>query len=134
MQNPNQMRGHGHGMYKSAPHGGNSEASGEYPWANQSQYGYYNVRQNGDGRYQNPVETYDSPYPATGVKTWFDFYDACYLKGFIFGAGATLLITNEKVQKTLIKGTVKLWSFVQGGVEEVKEQFRDVKAEMTQEP
>ena len=56
-----------------------------------------------------------------------------YLKGFLLGAGATLVLTNSDVQKALVRGTVKLWSLVQGGVEEVKEQFKDVKAEMSQE-
>jgi hypothetical protein len=71
--------------------------------------------------------------PDSGVGSWFQFSNSGYLKGFLIGAGATLLITNPTVQKTLVRGTVKLWSFLQGGVEEVKEQFRDIKAEMSQE-
>ena len=85
--------------------------------------------------YQYGVEGYDyyPAAPADGVGSWFDFSNSCYLKGFLIGAGATLLLTNSSIQKTLVKGTVKLWSIVQGGVEEVKEQFQDVKAEMSQE-
>jgi len=71
--------------------------------------------------------------PASGLGSWFDFSSAGYLKGFLAGAGITLLLTNTSVQKTLIRGTVKVWSTFQGGVEEVKEQFKDVKAEMSQD-
>lgn len=74
-----------------------------------------------------------APAPASGIGSWFDFSSSGYLKGFLIGAGATLLLTNSTIQKALIRGTVKAWSFVQGGMEEVKEQFQDVKAEMSQE-
>ena len=86
------------------------------------------------------VYSYDASYGATppavsqsSVSTWFQFSDSGYLKGFLIGAGVTLLLTNSTVQKTLVRGAVKLWSLAQGGVEEVKEQFRDIKAEMSQE-
>jgi hypothetical protein len=71
--------------------------------------------------------------PAAGFRSWFEFSNAGYLKGLLAGAGVTLLLTNSDVQKALMRGTVKLWSTIQGGVEEVKEQFKDVKAEMSQE-
>jgi hypothetical protein len=71
--------------------------------------------------------------PDSGIGSWFQFSNSGYLKGFLLGAGVTLLLTNPTVQKTLVRGTVKLWSLAQGGVEEVKEQFRDIKAEMSQE-
>jgi hypothetical protein len=71
--------------------------------------------------------------PAGGMGSWFEFSHPGYLKGFFIGAGATLILTNPSVQKALVRGAVKLWSFIQGGVEEVKEQFRDVNAEMSQE-
>ncbi|PIE68766.1 MAG: hypothetical protein CSA21_05730 [Deltaproteobacteria bacterium] len=73
------------------------------------------------------------PAPATGVNSWLDFSNAGYVKGLVLGAGATLLLTNPTVQKAVVRSTVKLWSFIQGGVEEVKEQFHDIKAEMGQE-
>jgi hypothetical protein len=78
------------------------------------------------------------PLPGTAPQpsqfgSWFDFSSAGYLKGFLAGTGITLLLTNTGVQKALIRGTVKVWSTFQGGVEEVKEQFKDVKAEMSQE-
>lgn len=70
---------------------------------------------------------------ANVIGSWFEFSGAGYLKGFLIGAGVTLLLTNTALQKSLIRGTVKLCSLAQGGVEEVKEQFMDIKAEMSQE-
>jgi hypothetical protein len=80
-----------------------------------------------------PVRADMANLPAGGIGSWFNFSDTVYLKGFAIGAGVTLLLTNSAVQKALVRGSVKLWSLVQGGVEEVKEQFRDVKAELSQE-
>lgn len=71
--------------------------------------------------------------PAYNAGGWFAFSDADYLKGFFIAAGATLVLTNPGVQRAVIRGAVKVWTFFQGGVEEVKEQFRDVKSEMSQE-
>ncbi len=85
----------------------------------------------------------ESGYPQTGTNTyassaspvgsWFDFSNSSYLKGFVLGAGVTLMLANPAVQKAMVRGTVKLWSLVQGGMEEVKEQFQDIKAEMSEE-
>lgn len=81
----------------------------------------------------NPTAVAPSNAPVSQVGTWFEFSNSGYLKGFLIGAGVTLVLTNPTVQKALVKGTVKVWSTLQGGVEEVKEQFRDVKAEMSEE-
>ena len=48
-------------------------------------------------------------------------------------AGITFVATNPYVQQSLIRGTLKIWNFLQGSVEEIKEQVQDVKAEMSQE-
>lgn len=69
----------------------------------------------------------------SGIETWFQFSNSGYLKGFLIGAGATLVLTNPMVQKTLVRGALKVWSLAQGGVEEAKEQVRDIKAEMSRE-
>jgi translation initiation factor 2 alpha subunit (eIF-2alpha) len=37
------------------------------------------------------------------------------------------------VQKNAIKSLVKLWSLFQGGVEEIKERFKDAEAEIKTE-
>ena len=66
------------------------------------------------------------------MDTWFNFNNSGYLRGFAVGAGMVLLLTNPAIQKALVSGVVKIWSAVQGGVEEVKEQIQDIKAEMSQ--
>ncbi|MEA3638889.1 MAG: hypothetical protein VBE63_02975 [Lamprobacter sp.] len=53
-----------------------------------------------------------------------------FLKGLLIGAAAAYLLTNESVQRTAIKGVVKLWGGLQGGVEEIKERFHDAEAEI----
>ena len=101
---------------------------------NQPQAEYYYSRYGSD-QYPAPygqAENY-APAAASGIAGWFDFSNGAYLKGLLVGAGLTLILTNSTVQKTMIRTAVKTWSLVQGGVEEVKEQFRDVNAEMSQE-
>lgn len=66
------------------------------------------------------------------LASWFNFSNPSYLKGLLAASGTVLLLTNPTVQKAVVRGTVKLWSLAQGGVEEVKEQFQDIKAEMGQ--
>ncbi len=66
------------------------------------------------------------------MESWVNFRNSSYLKGFVVGAGVALVLTNPSVQKALVAGVVKLWSAVQGSVEEVKEQIQDIKAEMSQ--
>ncbi len=105
-------------------------------------YAYYpqydqNLYQYGEGSghpYQaGEMQAYAYPQeqPRT-LSTWFDFSDSCYLKGFLIGAGVTFLLTNSTVQKAIVRGGVNLMSALQGGVEEVKEQVKDIKAEMSQ--
>lgn len=83
------------------------------------QYGY--------GETYTPAE--GDPATANWSRGWFTFSDSRYLKGFLVGAGAAVILTNPVVQKTLLKGVVKLWSGVECGIEEVKEQIKDFKAE-----
>ncbi|NJL50928.1 MAG: hypothetical protein HC909_04645 [Blastochloris sp.] len=52
------------------------------------------------------------------------------IKGLLIGAGLTFLLTNETAQKNVIAAAVKVWSTLQGGVEEMKERFRDAEAEL----
>jgi hypothetical protein len=56
-----------------------------------------------------------------------------FFKGLLIGAAAAYLLTNENVQRTAIKGAVKAWSLLQGGVEELKERFHDAEAEIRSE-
>lgn len=82
-------------------------------------------------QYQDPAS---APYAPAGSLThgWLAVNDPGYVKGLVLGAALTFLLTNPKVQKAVVKGAVTLWSTVQGGVEEVKEQIQDIKAEMSQ--
>ncbi|MBG0774899.1 MAG: YtxH domain-containing protein [Desulfovibrionaceae bacterium] len=81
----------------------------------------------------------DYRYPAAQVPAnyspytsgWLNFRDGTYLKGFVVGAAVAVVATNPYVQKKIVAGAVKLWSAVQGGVEEVKEQIKDIKAEVS---
>lgn len=77
--------------------------------------------------YRDP---YLAPQPPV-LKNWFDFQNSGYLKGFVVGAGLTLLLANPTVQRAVVSGTVKLWTALQGGVEELKEHVKDIKAEMS---
>ncbi|ADD68895.1 conserved hypothetical protein [Denitrovibrio acetiphilus DSM 12809] len=84
--------------------------------------------------YQNtpshPQQAYYQPNPAYHLKEWFNFREPSYVKGLAVGAGLALVLTNPAVKKALVKGVVKVWGGLQGGVEELKEQIRDVQAEM----
>lgn len=76
---------------------------------------------------------YYAPQPAYAARTsssFFNFTNDRFLKGLLIGAAATYLVTNEDVQRTLIKGAVKTWSMLQGGIEEIKERFHDAEAEL----
>lgn len=53
-----------------------------------------------------------------------------FIRGALIGAAVLYLLTNEDVQHAAIRGLVKARSLVQGGVEEMKERFRDAEAEL----
>lgn len=56
--------------------------------------------------------------------------DGNFWKGALIGAGLALLITNETVQRTLMKAVAKAYSAAQEGVGEIKEMFEDAQAEL----
>ncbi len=68
-----------------------------------------------------------------GLGSFFNFRDERFVKGAITGAALTFLLTSDTVQKNAIKSLVKLWSLFQGGVEEIKERFKDAEAEIKTE-
>ena len=85
---------------------------------------------------QAAIETAPVTSPATtdySLASWVNVTSADYLKGLALGAGIALVATNPTVQKAVVSGTVKLWSAIQGGVEELKEQVQDAKAEISQQ-
>ena len=69
---------------------------------------------------------------STGISSWFAFSESSYLKGFAIAAGVTLVATNPKVRESIVKGGVKAWQCIQGGMEELKEKVQDVRAEMSE--
>lgn len=71
--------------------------------------------------------------PAQGGSSWFNLGSDRFVKGALIGAAAAYLLTNESVQRTLIKSVVRTWSLVQSSVEEVKERFQDAEAEIQAE-
>jgi hypothetical protein len=86
---------------------------------------------------------YPATYPNAGMASYagmpraarqsqplFNFANDRFLRGLLIGAAATYLLTNEEVQRTLIKGAVQVWQTVEGGIEEAKERFRDAEAEL----
>ena len=75
-----------------------------------------------------PAYAHDS-----GLSSFFNFRDERFIKGAITGAALTFLLTNDSVQKNAIKSVVKLWTLFQGGVEEIKERFKDAEAEIKTE-
>ncbi|KIX15329.1 YtxH domain-containing protein [Dethiosulfatarculus sandiegensis] len=102
--------------------------AGEYYGSPEQTQAYYQAAQYPE--YQSQYY-YQNQAPSSGVSSWFAVTDSCYLKGMLLGAGVTLLLTNPTVQKTMVRGAVKLWSGVQYGLEEVKEQIQDIKAELS---
>lgn len=79
-----------------------------------------------------PYPMYAPPYPQQN-SSLLGFTSSRFLKGMLIGAAAAYLLTNENVQRTAIKGAVKAWSLLQGGVEEIKERFHDAEAEIRAE-
>ncbi len=55
--------------------------------------------------------------------------DATFWKGALLGAAVTLLVTNEGVQKGVVKAISGVAAAAQCGMEEMKEKFEDAKAE-----
>lgn len=72
----------------------------------------------------------DHPHYHGLAEAALNLNDNAFVKGLLIGAGATFLLTNDTVQRNIIAAAVKLWSSVQGGVEEMKERFRDAEAEL----
>ena len=80
----------------------------------------------GYGVYHDPSYA----YAAMQARAYPAQQSSAFLRGLLIGAAVTYLVTNESVQRTAIKGAVKAWSLVHGGMEELKERFRDAEAEL----
>ena len=80
------------------------------------------------GAYPTNLQQY-RPAPAQNTP-FFNVTDTGFIKGAVIGAAVAYLLTNESVQQSAIKTSVKAWTLLQGGVEEIKERFRDAEAEL----
>lgn len=80
-----------------------------------------------------PAQTMQNPYASRQNSASSSLMSDRFLKGLLIGAAAAYILTNESVQRTAIKGAVKAWSLMQGGVEEIKERFQDAEAELRAE-
>ena len=81
---------------------------------------------------QQPTTQYvQTAYPAAQDSSLFSLnvQDTQFWKGALIGAAVALLVTNETVQKGVVKTASKLTAAAQSGIEEVKEKFEDAKAE-----
>lgn len=81
--------------------------------------------------YHQAVQPFQTAYPAVPTTSFLglDVQNSNFWKGALLGAAVTLLVTNESVQKGVIKTVSKLTAAAQCGVEEMKEKFEDAKAE-----
>ncbi len=88
---------------------------------------------NGQSPFQGSVRKvpYAGAQPSSWTDGWLAVNDPGYVKGALLGAALALVLTNPKVQRAVVKGAVTLWTSVQGGFEEMKEQIQDIKSEMS---
>lgn len=59
-----------------------------------------------------------------------NFNTAGFVKGLVLGGVAAYILTNPKAQECLFKAIIKGGELVNAGIEELKERFEDVKAEL----
>lgn len=59
-----------------------------------------------------------------------NFNAAGFVKGLVIGGIAAYVLTNPKAQECLFKAIVKGGALINAGIEELKERFEDVKAEL----
>ncbi|THF63258.1 hypothetical protein [Pseudothauera rhizosphaerae] len=56
-----------------------------------------------------------------------------FLLGALLGAAAAWVLADEELRGKLVKAGIKLYSGLAGGIEEMKEQMADIKAEVEAE-
>ncbi len=78
--------------------------------------------------YQQAVQPVYPVAPTTST-LGLDMQDSQFWKGALLGAAVALLVTNESIQKGVVKTVSKLTLAAQSGMEEMKEKFEDAKAE-----
>lgn len=56
-----------------------------------------------------------------------------FLLGALIGAAAAWVLSDEELRGKIVKSAIKLYAGVAGGVEEMKEQMADIRAEVEAE-
>jgi len=80
---------------------------------------------------QNTNPYINQQNPLSQNSLLFDSFDTQkFLIGVAVGAVGIYLMTNEKAQKTLLKTAIKTSELLSAGIEEMKERYEDVKAEL----
>lgn len=82
---------------------------------------------------QDSSQQIQSSVPATSSFLGLDASSSTFWKGALLGAGLALIVTNETVQKAVVKTVSKGIAAASSGFEEVKEKFEDAKAEVEAE-
>ncbi len=82
---------------------------------------------------QQPMAQQQAYVPAPTSFLSLDVSSATFWKGAVLGAGVTLLVTNETVQKAVVKTFSKVMAATSAGIEEMKEKYEDAKAEVEAE-
>ena len=59
-----------------------------------------------------------------------NFNAAGFVKGLLLGSIAAYVLTNPKAQECVFKAIIKGGELINAGIEELKERFEDVKAEL----
>ena len=59
-----------------------------------------------------------------------NFNAAGFVKGLLLGGIAAYVLTNPKAQECVFKAIIKGGELINAGIEELKERFEDVKAEL----
>lgn len=85
------------------------------------------------GQAYGMAQPYPPMYAAYMPQQNTSLFNDRFLKGLLIGGAAAYLLSNETVQRTAIRGAVRAWSLLQGGVEELKERFHDAEAELRAE-
>ncbi len=79
---------------------------------------------------QNPYIMNNNPANNFNVNQQNGFNSGDFVKGALLGAVITYLLTNKDAQESIMKAVSKGNELFQAGMEELKERYEDVKAQM----
>ncbi len=87
----------------------------------------YYIQSQETSNVQVPVE------PQSSSLLGLDVTSSAFWKGALLGAGIALVVTNETVQRAVVKVASKGMAAASAGVEEIKEKFEDAREEVEAE-